>query len=53
MEIYDDVFHCWQVLDGVVPEARLALTRAAEFIRSQVSRTDQRATNALDSFAKL
>jgi monoterpene epsilon-lactone hydrolase len=38
VEIYDDVFHCWQMLDGVVPEARVALKRAAEFIRSHVSR---------------
>ena len=32
MEIYDDVFHCWQMLDGVVPEARIALKQAAAFI---------------------
>jgi acetyl esterase/lipase len=38
MEIYEDVFHCWQMFDGVVPEARVALRRAAEFIRSHVSR---------------
>lgn len=38
MEIYEDVFHCWQMLDGVVPEARVALRQAAEFIRSHVSR---------------
>jgi len=38
MEVYDDVFHCWQMLDGVVPESRVALTRASEFIRSHVSR---------------
>ena len=37
MEIYEDVFHCWQMFDGVVPEARVALRRAAEFIRSHVS----------------
>ena len=38
LEIYDDVFHCWQMLDGVVPEARVALTRAAESVFAHVSR---------------
>ena len=33
LEIFDDVFHCWQMLDGVVPEARAALRQAADFIR--------------------
>lgn len=33
LEVYEDVFHCWQMLDGVVPEARVALSRAATFIR--------------------
>ncbi|MDQ6787714.1 MAG: alpha/beta hydrolase [Acidobacteriota bacterium] len=33
LEIYDDVFHCWQMLNGFVPEARTALRQAAEFIR--------------------
>jgi acetyl esterase/lipase len=37
MEIYEDVFHCWHMLDGIVPEARVALRQAAEFIRSHVS----------------
>jgi monoterpene epsilon-lactone hydrolase len=32
LEIYDDVFHCWQMMDGIVPEARLALRQAADFI---------------------
>lgn len=32
IEIFDDVFHCWQMLDGIVPEARTALTQAAAFI---------------------
>ncbi|HEX7175291.1 MAG TPA: alpha/beta hydrolase [Pyrinomonadaceae bacterium] len=34
LEIFDDVFHCWQMLDGFVPEARTALRQAADFIRS-------------------
>lgn len=33
LEIYDDVAHCWQMFDGLVPEAREALRRAAAFIR--------------------
>jgi monoterpene epsilon-lactone hydrolase len=37
MEIYEDVFHCWQMLDGIVPEARIALRQAVAFIRSHVS----------------
>ena len=32
IEIFDNVFHCWQMLDGVVPEARIALKQAAAFI---------------------
>lgn len=30
--IYDGVFHGWHMLDGLVPEARLALARAARFV---------------------
>jgi acetyl esterase/lipase len=33
LEVYTDVFHCWQMLDGIVPEARAALRSAASFIR--------------------
>lgn len=36
LEIYDDVMHCWQMLDGLVPEARAALRQAATFIRDEV-----------------
>ena len=32
LEIYADVAHCWQMLDGLVPEARIALRQAASFI---------------------
>jgi acetyl esterase/lipase len=35
LEIFDDVFHCWQMLDGLLPEARVALNQAAEFIRGR------------------
>ncbi|MDQ3687912.1 MAG: alpha/beta hydrolase [Acidobacteriota bacterium] len=33
LEIYDGVFHCWQMGDGMMPEAGIALRRAADFIR--------------------
>lgn len=33
LEIYEDVAHCWQMLDGFVPEARASLRQAASFIR--------------------
>jgi monoterpene epsilon-lactone hydrolase len=37
LEVYDDVFHCWQMLDGIVPEARAALRQAAASIRSSTT----------------
>ncbi len=40
LEIYDDVFHCWQMLDGFVPEARAALRQAAEFIRRRSTKSN-------------
>jgi acetyl esterase/lipase len=33
LEIYEDLPHGWQLLDGLVPEARAALRQAALFIR--------------------
>ncbi|MDQ1591591.1 MAG: epsilon-lactone hydrolase [Pyrinomonadaceae bacterium] len=33
LEIYEDLPHGWQMLDGLVPEARAALAQAASFIR--------------------
>lgn len=36
LEVFDDVSHCWQMLDGIVPEARIALRQAADFIRQYV-----------------
>jgi acetyl esterase/lipase len=32
--VYDGVFHGWQMLDGLVPEARRALEHAARFVRA-------------------
>jgi epsilon-lactone hydrolase len=32
LEVFDDVLHCWQMLDGFIPEARVALKQAAAFI---------------------
>lgn len=37
LEIFDDVPHCWQMLDGIVPEARTALRQASDFIRKHIS----------------
>lgn len=36
LEIYEDVFHCWQMATGFVPEARDSLAKAAAFIRRHV-----------------
>jgi acetyl esterase/lipase len=35
LAVFDGVFHVWQMLDGVVPEARTALAASAGFIRTQ------------------
>ena len=32
LEVYEDIFHCWQMLDGIVPEAGEALRRASLFV---------------------
>lgn len=32
LEVYEDVFHCWQMLEGIIPESRAALLSAARFI---------------------
>lgn len=37
LEVYEDVFHCWQMMDGLLPEARTALRQAAEFIREHTA----------------
>jgi acetyl esterase/lipase len=36
LEIYEDIFHCWQMAIGFVPEARDSLAKAARFIRRHV-----------------
>jgi acetyl esterase/lipase len=41
LEVYDDLPHCWQMLDGFVPEARVALQQAGAFICAHVSLTDK------------
>ena len=46
VEIYDDVFHCWQMLDGIVPEARVALLHAAAFIAKQASTATDRTASS-------
>ena len=35
--MYDGVFHVWQMLDGLVPEAAEALSRASRFVRTCVT----------------
>jgi monoterpene epsilon-lactone hydrolase len=37
IEIYDDIFHCWQMGAALLPEAMNSLTKAAEFIRRNIS----------------
>jgi acetyl esterase/lipase len=37
LEVYDNVFHCWQMSDGLVPEAGIALQQAAQFICGHTS----------------
>jgi len=32
LEIFDDLFHDWPILDGFLPEARQALRQAAAFL---------------------
>jgi acetyl esterase/lipase len=36
VQIFDGVFHVWQMLDGLVPEARVALRQAAAFMNDPV-----------------
>lgn len=36
LEIFEDVSHCWQMLDGIVPEARVALRQAVDFISEHI-----------------
>ncbi|HKQ38260.1 MAG TPA: alpha/beta hydrolase [Verrucomicrobiae bacterium] len=39
LEIYDDLFHGWQMTDRIVPEARDSLRSAAKFIREFLQRS--------------
>jgi monoterpene epsilon-lactone hydrolase len=38
LDVVDGVFHAWQMLDGLMPEASLALQRAASFMNEPASR---------------
>lgn len=38
LEIYERIFHCWQMGAGLIPEADDSLKKAAEFIRRHISR---------------
>lgn len=38
LEVVDGVFHAWQMLDGLMPEAGLALQHAAAFMNEPASR---------------
>lgn len=37
LTVHDDVFHGWQMLDGIVPEARQSLEQAARFMRTSAT----------------
>ena len=41
LEIYEDIFHGWQMLAPVIPESNTSLRRAAEFICRHVSPNDE------------
>ena len=41
--LYGGVFHVWQMLDGLVPEAGEALARAGRFIKTATAKVDRRA----------
>jgi acetyl esterase/lipase len=40
LQIYDDVFHSWQMGIGLIPESDAAMKSAAEFIRRHVQKVD-------------
>lgn len=40
LSVYDDVLHCWHMLDGLVPESAVALDEAAAFILEEMTMTD-------------
>lgn len=37
IEIFEDIFHCWQMGGGILLEARNSLGKASEFIRQHIS----------------
>jgi acetyl esterase/lipase len=37
LEIYNDVIHCWQILNGFMPESTDALKKAATFITQHIN----------------
>jgi monoterpene epsilon-lactone hydrolase len=37
LKVYEDIFHCWQMGAGLVPEANDSLNEAAAFIRRHIS----------------
>lgn len=39
LDVFDGLFHVWQMLDGIVPEARVALRQAAAFIENPLPRS--------------
>jgi acetyl esterase/lipase len=43
LEIFDDVMHGWTMLDGFMPEARVALQQAATFINQRPGRSPEEA----------
>lgn len=48
LEVFDNVLHCWQMLDGFMPEARVALRQAAMFICDHGSSTDEMPSKAVN-----
>jgi monoterpene epsilon-lactone hydrolase len=45
LEVYREAMHCWQMFDGLVPEAGEALDHAAEFLIIHVSATSDSAAS--------
>lgn len=46
LAVYEGVVHVWQMLDGLIPEARHALDRAARFVRANTAAVPLAATAA-------
>ncbi len=41
LEIFEDTMHAWQMLDGLVPEARAALEQSVAFIAANADLTPE------------